>query len=209
MPYETPSTRRTRRRRRIAALGRKKPFVPAGMSVLTAKGSGTGIFPLTDPEISPLKFGGGPTLARPTIKPIFWGKEWSTANPPIHPATILSSIQTIIDGPYLDGLRQYGFTGKPALLDALFVTKSDPAPTTANWDVEAMDFLKGLIDDEKLPEPDEDWSRLNFIFMPSTVTYEAGSELGFHATFQWVDYDLFDLDDDPVRFAVSHRDRAL
>jgi hypothetical protein len=173
--------------------------------VLDIEASGTGVF--APPSPVTLVRGPGPVLPRPSIMPIFWGAEWVSPSPPIAPAVLLDCLKAIVDGPYLDGLAQYGFSGKPTILGPRFVSNSEPAAvaSVAQWNGEAVNLLDGMIDADQLAEPDEDWSRLTVIFLPSTAAYPTGSTgttFGFHSSFQWVDYDLFDLDDDPVRFAV-------
>ncbi|MHA6204865.1 hypothetical protein ACXU4B_10605 [Dyella soli] len=192
-------------RRGRLMLGTVKPFTGSPTHMLDIGASGTGVFAPAAPTT--LVPGGGPVLQRPTIMPIFWGAEWTSPSPPIAPATLLDRLKTIIDGSYLDGLVQYGFTGKPTLLGPRYVTNTEPAASTtvAGWSTEGVNLLRGLIDAEQIAEPDEDWSRLTVIFLPSTVAYPSdstGTTFGFHSSFQWVDYDLLDVDDDPVRFAM-------
>lgn len=201
---------RLRRRGLVAGVGR--PLVRTLDGVLDIGEAGSpsgGVFA----PAAPVTFvqGPGPRLPHPNIMPIFWGAEWVSASPPIAPATLLDRIHKIIDGPYLDGLVQYGFTGKPTLLGPRFISNSEPpaAASRAAWQANGQALLHSLITADSLAEPDEDWSRLTVVFMPSTFAYPpAGTPgkivLGFHNTFQWVDEDLFELDDDddPVWFAM-------
>lgn len=166
------------------------------------------LFPPSGSGIS-FKRGPGPLLPQPNIMPIFWGAEWVSASPPIAPATLLASLETIIDGPYLDALAQYGAGGKPTLLAPRYISGSEPgtgAPNSAYWASMGRYLLDNLIDEGSLAEPDEDWSRFTVIFMPSTFAYPPDAQgrtvYGFHASFQWQDYDLFDVDNDPVRYAM-------
>lgn len=198
------NTSQQRRARRLL-LGQTRTFQASPVNIQEIGAAGSGVFPPA--SATTLVNGGGPALPRPNIMPIFWGAEWASPSPPIAPATILERMQTIIDGPYLDGLIQYGFTGKPNLLGPRYVTGSEPAAVSsvAGWQNEGMNLLNGMIDDDQLAEPDEDWSRFSVIFMPSTAAYPTdatGTTFGFHTSFQWVDYDLFDVDDDPYRYAV-------
>ncbi len=52
---------------------------------------------------------GGRLLKRVRVKPIFWGPQWLTpGHPPVLPAQVMWAIRTIMFGPYMDGLFQYG-----------------------------------------------------------------------------------------------------
>jgi hypothetical protein len=89
----------------------------------------------------------------------------------------------------------------------MFVLDSEPpsTPTLGQISSATSNLLNRLIDDEQLPEPDENWSQFNVVFLASTTAYppnpKGGVFAGAHSQFQWQDYDLLDLDDDPVRFA--------
>jgi hypothetical protein len=196
----------TRNPRRRLTVGKTCTFQGTPTHVLNIGAAGTGVFPAAAP--STLVKGRGPVLSHPTIMPIFWGAEWVSPSPPIAPATLLDGMKAIIYGPYLDGLIQYGLTGKPTLLGPRYVSSSEPTTVSsvAGWQSEGISLLTRMIEDDQIAEPDEDWSRFSVIFLPSTVVYPPGTTgrpiFGFHSSFQWVDYDFLDLDDDPVRFAV-------
>jgi hypothetical protein len=152
---------------------------------------------------------GGPVLSAPDIKPIFWGAEWGRLDRPIDPLAVIAAMNTIVTGPYLSGLAQYGITGVPTVQPPMFVTDSEPpagnpVPATDRALQSALqNLIAGLIDDDQLPEPDENWRRLNVVFTPSSfppVSVVGGgtSDFAFHTPLRWVDYDLLDDDNDPI-----------
>ena len=155
---------------------------------------------------------GGPVLSHPFIKPIFVGPEWGLQNPPISPAEILDAIDNIIEGPYLSGLSQYGIDAAPIrqdpmyALDAIFIPT---APTADELQEHAEVLLYTLINIDRLPEPDDDRyadsGEINVLFYPSTTAYPPGIRgviSGFHSTFDWWDWNPFDIELDPVLYMV-------
>jgi hypothetical protein len=122
---------------------------------------------------------------------VFWGRQWANAVPPAAPADIQNRIQTILHSPYLSKLTQYGCSGTGRLRGTTFVTDTDP-PNPFN-DASVQNFVIGLIDNETLPEPDEDWDLFVCVFMPTYANYGPGGVSGAHSSVVWSDYDLFAL----------------
>ncbi len=162
-------------RRRILFTGALKPVLARATAVYGLVGADTVfIFPST--ASGPIEFveRGGPILATPSIKPIFWGAEWGRPNPPISPTLILDAMGRIISGPYLNSLGQYGIGSKPTVQGPMYVLDSEPpsgTPTAQQLSTATGNLLNRLIDDDQLPEPDENWVQFNVIFLPSTVPY--------------------------------------
>src|SRR5438067_4686132 len=96
---------------------------------------------------------GGPVIGNVDVQLVFWGKEWGTA-PPVAPTDIQNRVNSILNGPYMSKLTQYGCAGKGRIRGTTFVTDQDP-PNPFN-DGSVQSFIIGLTDDETLPEPDED-----------------------------------------------------
>ena len=200
-------------KRRILYLGRAKSVLATASEVRTLVGADTVFkFPNT-PGNGPYVFvpQGGPVLAAPSIKPIFWGAEWGGANPPLSATVIRDAITAIVTGPYLSSLGQYGIGGTPSVLDPMFVLDSEP-PSIATVDqmgAAVVLLLTRLIDDNQLAEPDSNWSQFNVVFLPSTVadasdpSHPTKTVLGSHSYFGWSDRDVLEGDDDerPGRYA--------
>jgi hypothetical protein len=149
---------------------------------------------------------GGPKLGpNPRINLIFWGNAWNSNPQPTPSAqTVVNDAASILRGPYLSSLSQYGvrnISGGFGLDDwndrAFLITSSDP-PATFNTGTIA-NFIVGLIDDEIIAEPDEEfYPTLNCVVLPPGVAYAPppGTQPlnGFHTYVAWNDTDLFDLD---------------
>jgi hypothetical protein len=118
----------------------------------------------------------GTILYTAQLRLIFWGREWASGTEPVTMAAVVAAVQSIIDGPYLDALEQYGVSR--ARLDRIIdLTDEDPPSPYGTGDGE--DRVGRLIDDGKVPEPDQDFdTALYCIFLPSTV---AGAALGLPA----------------------------
>jgi hypothetical protein len=141
---------------------------------------------------------GGPVIRNVDVQLVFWGKEWGTA-PPVAPGDIQNRVNSILNSPYLSKLTQYGCSGTGRIRGTTFVTDQDP-PNPFN-DSNVQTFITGLIDNEVLPEPDEDWDLFVCVFMPTYANYGPGGASGAHSAVVWSDYDLFDVDNDRVRLA--------
>jgi hypothetical protein len=88
---------------------------------------------------------------------------------------ILASVQTILRGPWMSGLRQYGIR-RCNLRGAVVVT--GPAPPGTYVDNDVKDLVWALIDDNKFPEPDDSGGRIIYmVFMPP---YGPGGIRGKH-----------------------------
>jgi hypothetical protein len=96
-------------------------------------------------------------------------------------------------------LAQYG-VHRGSIWGTKFVTDPDlgepPSPFAAS-NVGA--FLISLLDGDSLPEPDSDWPIVYAVFMPSNVSFQGAPNIvGQNSYIIWNDYDLGDVDNDPV-----------
>ena len=72
----------------------------------------------------------GTILYQAGVRLIFWGREWVSAVPPVSVTQVVSDVQSILSGPYLDGLAQYGVS-RPHLDSVLVLNTEDPTiPST-------------------------------------------------------------------------------
>ena len=72
-------------------------------------------------------------------------------------------------------------------------------------------FITGLLDDDRLPEPDEDWPIVYAVLMPTNATW-GGTPAGFNGENSWVrwnDYDIGDVDNDPAYFCWVGNDGTV
>jgi hypothetical protein len=142
---------------------------------------------------------GGQVIGNVDIQLVFWGREWASPAPPVAPIDIQNRVQTILHSPYLSKLTQYGCSATGRVRGTTFVTDGDP-PNPFN-DASVQSFVSGLIDNQTLPEPDEDWDLFVCVFMPTYAKYGPGGASGAHSSVVWSDYDLLDVDNDRSRLA--------
>lgn len=140
--------------------------------------------------------GGGPRIAPVHVSLIFWGSAWQTDSAK---SALTNAVAKIVTGHYLSAAGQYGAATSGTLSRVLYDSSDPPSPTFTTQNVAS--FVIGLIDDDRLPEPDADWQHLYVVMMPRTTTFAGGGTTGFHARVLWSDYDLFDVDNDQTHFA--------
>ncbi len=136
----------------------------------------------------------GTILYNASLRVVFWGREWGLANPPVTVSKVLNDVQSIITGPYLDGLQQYGVS-KPRLVQTVVLDSEDP-PNPFDKD-DAGNRIKDLIGDGVFPEPVDDNEGVYAVFLPSMVGGKAltlpPDMVGYHSNylnFDWGDFDF-------------------
>jgi hypothetical protein len=155
---------------------------------------------------------GGAVLSSIQLRLAFWGTEWATASAPVLTSQVIADVKSMVSGPYLDAVKQYGAAG--AFVDRVVnLTGEDPPNPVTQANV-ANRVIK-LIDDEVVPEPDEDFTTAFYlVFLPRRV---GGALLatppgasGAHSFATYSDFDFpFDVDNDSVFFAwISNQSRA-
>ena len=149
---------------------------PIGFDFLTGNNDGT---------LSRLTRGKGAIATGAPVQLIFWGSVW---NSPISPSAsqIISSVQNILDGPFMSGLLQYGINRSP-FRGAIVVTSPEPpfAPNTFDADDLEDELIGALIDGGAFPEPDEDGGRnIYVVVMPPNTKYNGDPKIkGAHSHF--------------------------
>ena len=158
---------------------------------------------LTFPPIQTLPIntsnGGGAIGTGLPVQMIFWGSAWNTPGPNPGAGTIVNAVQSILSGPWMAGLRQYGIH-RCNFGGAVVVTNPAPPGNFNDGDVE--DLVWALIDDNKFPEPDDPGGRnLYMVFLPPGASYGPGGIRGKHVVAS--DYDFpFDTDHAWVGFVL-------
>ena len=158
---------------------------------------------LTFPPIQPLPInvsnGGGAIGTGLPVQLIFWGSAWNQSATNPSAAAILGQVQTILRGPWMSGLRQYGVR-RCNLKGAIVVT--GPAPPATFKDNHVEDMVWALIDDNVFPEPDESGGRIIYmVFTPPGSIYGPGGIRGKH--LDSTDFDPpFDTDHAWVGFVL-------
>jgi Protein of unknown function (DUF3892) len=135
--------------------------------------------------------GNGTILYTAQLRLIFWGLEWA-ANPPASMADVASDVQTILAGPYLLSLLQYGVSG--ATLDRVIDLSHEDPPNPVGDD-NILDLAGRLIDQGVVPEPDQDLVPAVYaIFLPAHVQGNplthpvARGAHGFVSNIDWDDF---------------------
>jgi hypothetical protein len=90
---------------------------------------------------------GGFRISKAALQIIFWGSFWQTATAPSS-SDIFGAVQSVVDGPYLSQLSQYGFEGL-SLGPPLVITSSNPPMAFTDSDVSG--FVSGLIRNGTVP----------------------------------------------------------
>jgi hypothetical protein len=157
---------------------------------------------------------GGGVLSNVHLQLIFWGVYWNQ-NPVPAIADIESAVQIIVSGPYMDSLNQYG-VGRGSVRGTT-IWPFDPPVVVPQLDNPGRPFtfqdagrlVTGLIDGGTLPEPDEDWQLLHCVFVPPYATFTNFQIIGQNGSVTWNDYDLGDVDNDPIHFLWVGSDGTL
>jgi hypothetical protein len=120
----------------------------------------------------------GRVLANALIKPVFWGSQWFHAQTPAA-GEILWAIRSLLMGPYMSGLAQYG-VGKATLDPNPVFTgfAPDPPQNFTRADIENM--LKTFIDSGQLPGPSTNPQALLCVFTPLDIVSDQADDNGFH-----------------------------
>jgi hypothetical protein len=125
----------------------------------------------------------GAILYTAKLRLIFWGKEWASSAPPVTMTSVISDVQTILAGPYLAGLQQYGVSH--VYLDRIFDHSLEDPPNPFGED-DAGDRVKQMIDDGVVPHPDEENIPVVYmVFLPSELNHTPLSipEAGRHSAY--------------------------
>jgi Protein of unknown function (DUF3892) len=155
---------------------------------------------------------GGAVLSSVQIRLVFWGTEWASPAAPVSKSQVIADVKGIVSSPYLDAAKQYGLVS--AFVDRVVDLSGEDPPNPVTGGNVGNRVIK-LIDDEVVPEPDEDFETAFYIvFLPSQV---AGAALstppglnGAHSYATWSDFDFpADIDNDSVFYAwIGNQSRA-
>src|SRR5512143_739694 len=185
-----------RRTPRVPAKGRGVVPLPTRLETPTeaqvGPGSGDLIFhgACDAPASTTTSSDGGAIISNVSLQLLFWGSAWnSNPLPPI--GQVVNAVNSILQGPYLSGLGQYG-VGGGVLQGAWIVTGRDPNNPFSDDDVHGI--IGDLIDQGSFPEPDDPGGRNLYMFiLPANIRSENTKISGEHTYDS--DYDFpFDYD---------------
>ena len=184
-----------RRRRSLAKAHGVVPLPPRGTVATDPNNTTTAadlVFhsPCDAPASSTISNGGGAIIANVSLQLLFWGSAWNS-NPSPSTGQVINAVTSILQGPYMSGLAQYG-VGSGTLKGAWIVTGVEPKNPFSNDDVHAV--ISDLIDQGSFPEPDDPGGRNLYMFiLPANVRVNQPNLAGLH-TFD-TDFDFpFDFD---------------
>src|SRR5262249_10987640 len=125
-----------------------------------------------------------------SLQLLFWGSSWNS-NPSPSIGEVVNAVNSILQGPYLSGLGQYG-VGGGSLKGAWIVTGREPNNPFSDDDVHSI--ISDLIDQGSFPEPDDPGGRNLYMFiLPANVHSNNPKHTGEH--MYDTDFDLpFDID---------------
>jgi hypothetical protein len=145
------------------------------------------IFPNNPGTSTSLSFHNGAIATGAPVQLIFWGAAWN--QPATSPSTgnIVNAVQSLLAGPFLSGLRQYGIRPTP-FRGAIVVTSPNPPTLPSKFsdvdgDIEGL--VNTLINNGTFPEPDEGGGRnIYCVFMPPNTAFNGpAGVIGAHSRF--------------------------
>jgi hypothetical protein len=160
--------------------------------------------------------GPGKTLTNIHVQLIFWGAWWNS-NPLA--AQVNAALINLLSGPYMSYLAQYG-VHRGNVKGVTFAADSEPGSFSFN---SVGSLITGLLDDDRLPEPDDDWPIVYAVIMPANSAYQGVSPPdtlslgpgavsgvnGENGSVIWYDYDIGDVDNDPAYYVWAGNDGTL
>lgn len=169
------------------------------------------------PPAGTFSAGPGKTLTNVHVQLIFWGAWWN--NNPLA-AQVTNAVTNLLAGPYMTYLAQYGVR-RGNVRGTSFATDSEPGFFSFN---SVGNFIRNLLDNDRLPEPDEDWPIVYAVIMPVNSAFQgvkppdpivpvpAGTVskvVGGNSSVIWHDYDFLDVDNDPAYFLWTGNDGTV
>jgi hypothetical protein len=122
-------------------------------------------------------FNGGAIGTADPVQLLFWGPIWQTLPDPSNPSqllanTFVAAVQSILSGPYMSGLLQYGVR-RCSFGNAQIINSNPPFLPNKFTDPTVQNLMQNLIDNGNFPEPDEPGGRnLYFVMMPPNTQYQ-------------------------------------
>ena len=123
-------------------------------------------------------------LSKVLIKPVFWGSQWFRPSTP-SAGEILWAIQSILLGPFMSGLGQYGVGNGMLDPNPVFIGfAGDPPQNFKQEDIETM--LLSVFQSGQLPDPSTNPQLLPCVFTPVDIVSNDSEFLGYHTSMQFL-----------------------
>jgi hypothetical protein len=146
------------------------------------------------------------SLQSPTVNFVFSGSYWNTAQGQQDEAGLISSARSIMSGPYLSGLTQYGSDGK-----ALFGRSwNDPTTVASNPSTTALQtFLQSSITNHNAAPGSNDWQHAPIFVVVSDPSSSAGSNSGWNGPGNFVQNITWQLPWGSVQIPINENIRMV
>jgi hypothetical protein len=141
--------------------------------------------------------GPGETLHNVHVQLIFWGAWWN--NNPLA-SQVHDALVNLLAGPYMTYLAQYGVR-RGNVKGVTFAGDSEPGTFTFK---SVTGLVTNLLDDDRLPEPDDEWPIVYAVIMPANSAFQSAvpgvvsNTIGQNGKVTWHDFDIGDVDNDPA-----------
>jgi hypothetical protein len=161
--------------------------------------------------------GFGSKIERPDLQVIFWGSYWPGSGP-INQNALMSAFTNIVNGPYLSGLTQYGYTGpvnvRPPLVDPVGIpTITVPLQTLAPGVQQSLDvynavlgYVERLVKIGAIPNVDDNHDLIVMVVLDPSIPFPQDETAGGQITPVFGSHgklEIFEKLDDNTRFAVG------
>ena len=149
------------------------------VSIVSTSAGALGIYRVSGDAVATdsVSFKGGPQIVNTPMQLVFWGAGWATSvNPSM--ASVTASVKTMLAGPYLSQMTQYGYQSV-TLLGTTYV--SSPGPNVNYATTDAGELVWNMIDQGMFPEPDEPGGRILYMVVMPPGTNPPPPALGAHS----------------------------
>jgi hypothetical protein len=138
--------------------------------------------------------GGGSVLDHVRVHLVFWGTSWSGASVPSM-GDVLTSTQSIVSGPYMDGLAQYrgiqrGVVAGSTLV-ASAVGNSPASPPAGFTDNDIQNLLSDLVYRSMVPSPSDSQLLYVVILPPGVSSTQDPAAIGKHSHYTYYAFPLY------------------
>jgi hypothetical protein len=149
------------------------------------------LFTPSSPPPGPVpNLSGHETLTHADVQLLFWGPYWDN-NPVL--GQVFNAVSSIISGPYMNGLAQYGGIGHANLLPTVVIDHSFAMPTSTGNVKDFVDNYAGdTVQGYHVPEPDDDPEILYVVFTPPGIAVPTNPPNGGAYHSDDTDFDLPD-----------------
>lgn len=164
--------------------------------------------------VNPTFVGQGSKIEHPDILPIFRGAYWPGTDD-VTVRTIMNALYSIVSGPYLEGLKEYGYSGSASVRDPVVdpfpVDINLPMPAPGVEQISTVDdwvyaYIDWLVRNEKIDNVDDNHDLLVLVFLDPSVPQPIDTDQTGKATmFSGANNSIerFEFLDDNTRFEYA------